>query len=440
MTEWKRPNRDELMAIAESVRRGQTYTPPYQGKYFTSRPTKFTPPLRRADPWIFEGFIQNLPTDKKIAEVLAFDPRADELMGSWRAVFDRSFPGWTDGSVFTDFENETSAAERAMRLIEKDIENHEARADKDYLSFEIHLNWLEPDPRDYRLHALDDAETVRSLTRLKAGQAFVFLGKHCLKYEGQDKNGQPRLSMAPSESRPKPKTRECGNSYWTWEFFQKYMLRKSVTVGGDSDLSWTLCDMASQGHRKAFIKNCASKSGTWTIDLHGIRFLRDASMRLRSVIYPHNLSMTAMVQEHLPFTHEQRFFIVNGRVVASACSDRNFSTLDQIKGKRLDDRLATLLKPEIEHGVFDRGVTSHVKDRKMAARFARLARRIASDARDHGILDYVVDIGLTAKGPAAIEVNELELSGPYCLNREWVTKAFARRPKAAPVEALADAA
>ncbi|TLX16043.1 ATP-grasp domain-containing protein [Rhizobium sp. MHM7A] len=440
MTKWEQLSKEGLMAIAESVREGNAYVPPYQGRYFTARPQQFGPPPHRAEPWTFEGNIQNLPTDDKIAEVLAFDPRAAELMAFWREVIDRSFPGWSDGSVFNDFENETSGTDRAMRLLQDDLERHELTPRRDYLNFEIFLNRMTPDPRDHRLHAIDDAETIRSLTHLNAGEAVIFLGAHRLTYDGQDKDGLPRLSMALSEFGQKKRSRESSNPYWTWHFFQKYMLRRSVTVSGDSDLLWTLCDMASQGFRKAFLKNCVSKGGTWTIDLEGVRFLRDAAMRVRSVVYPHNLAMKAMVQEHLPFTHEQRFFVVNGRVVASVCSDRNFSTLDQIPGKRLDHRLAALATPEIEHGAFDRGVTSHVTDRKMAARFARLARKIANDARGHGILDYVVDIGLTSKGPAAIEVNELELSGPYSLNRDWVAKAYARRQRSKPSSDVAAAA
>lgn len=441
MTGWTRPGKEELKAIAEGVLRGEPYIPPYQGRYFAKRPVEFTPPLRHPDPCMFEGHIGNLPTDEKIAEVLAFDPRAADLMGVWRRSFDLSFPNWTDGSVFPNFQNETSKVEHAMRLIEQDIEKHEtAPSYSDYLVLEIHLNWLRPDRRDYRLHAIDDAEVIRSLGELPSGQGTIFLGNHRLIYVGKSDDGTPLLAFASGESHKRPPTRESANPYWTWDFFQEHMRRESVTVVGDSDLSWTLCDMASQGHRKAFLKNCESKGGTWTINLDGVRFLRDAEMRVRSTIYPHNLSMKAMVQEHLPFTHEQRFFVVNGRVVASVCSDRTFSTLDQVKGKRLDHRLATLHTPEIEHGEFDRGVTSNVSDRRLSAQFARFARRIASEAREQGILDYVVDIGITARGPAAIEVNELELSGPYSLDRGWVTKAYARRSKNQQVTTQAEAA
>lgn len=440
MTSWKRPTSDELREIAEQVRRGEAYVPPYQGRYFTSRPLQFTPPQRPSDDWIYEGFLQNLPTDEKIAEVIAFDPRSEQLMRSWRAAFDRSFPGWTDGSVFPNFKNETSRADHAMNLIEKDLERQDTATTPDYLVFEVHLEWIKPDQRDYRLHAIDDAETIKSLINLEAGQAIIALGEHCIGYTGPDTDGTPLLSIIPNEQRKKRIGRESSNPYWTWEFFQKHMMRKSVTVTGDSDLKWTLCDMASQGHKKAFVKNCTSKGGTWTINLEGVRFLSDAATRVRGTIYPYALNMKAMVQEHLPFRCEQRFFVVDGQVVASVCSDRNLSTLDQVRGKRLDHRVATLLRPEIHHGEFDRGVTNHMADRNLSATFARLARAIAADARNHGILDYVVDIGLTERGPAAIEVNELELSGPYALNRDWITKAYRRRSKPMQQDTVAQAA
>jgi hypothetical protein len=111
-----------------------------------------------------------------------------------------------------------------------------------------------------------------------------------------------------------------------------------------------------------------------------------------------------------------------------------------VRGKRLDHRIATLLRPEIDCGEFDRGTTTYLSDRNLSARFARLARKIAADARGHGVLDFVVDIGLTERGPAAIEVNELELSGPYALNREWITKAYSRRSNATQQNITAHAA
>jgi hypothetical protein len=419
----------EIERLIEAAKRGEPYVPPYKGRYF--REKQLTPVVRVRDPekdGIFVAAIASLPTDAKLKEIISFDPRTKRLLEKWRMAFDRSFPDWQTNLPFSDFENEMSREAYAISQLKKISGSLEAKSYSTYLSLEIHLKNLEPDVRDFRLHGVDDADTIMSLAHLKPGKGIVLLNKTtAMKLIGVDPDGIPLLELV-TEGLEWVKARlEDDNKYWTWPFFQKYLNRRSVVVKGEEQIYCALADMAAQGHEKAFVKNCRSKSGTWTINLAGASFIGDVAARTKASIRPFGLGMEAMMQEHTPFSHEQRFFIVNGRVVASVCSDRNFSTMDRIVGKRLDPRIAILETPEIESGCFDRGITTHVHDRDLAAKFARFARNIAREGKDIGVSDYVVDIGLCERGVAAIEVNGLERSGPYSLDRALITKAFARR-------------
>lgn len=161
-----------------------------------------------------------------------------------------------------------------------------------------------------------------------------------------------------------------------------------------------------------------------------IRTFADADSKLSMLKTPD----ASIIQEHLPFTHEQRFYIHNGRLITSACSDRNFSRVDCREGKRLDDRLAVIQVPSINEGAYDRGITSHVVDRKTSAAFAREVRKIAAELKTHGILNYVVDMGLTERGITAVEINTLHYAGPYCMDHRWQAASYAKARKAEMAE------
>jgi hypothetical protein len=129
----------------------------------------------------------------------------------------------------------------------------------------------------------------------------------------------------------------------------------------------------------------------------------------------------------MPFTHEQRLFVLDGKLVTSVASDRHFCVSDARTNRRLDDRLAVIEVPSVDQGEYDRGVTNHVVDRKLSAQFARFARKIARELKEEGHLDYVIDLGITERGITAVEINTVHFAGPYCMEKMWITKAYDRR-------------
>lgn len=394
--------------------------------------------------------VNNLPTRKAVEAAAEFRPEARPLLELWRSIWNRSFPGWDEREDIIDRGNEAPRSESALKRFEqllslteevaeeprhvrrRDQANEASRATALRRNIE---SWMKIDeattlqvkePRDYRLHIIDDAETVVSYRDLHPGFGTVSHNGRLYRLAGHDEDGLPTFVRSDRSGGWESKRMSDHPEYWFWPRFQKYMKRRSVFAPNVRIAGAVLADMAAQGHTHAFAKASSCKQGTWTVNLHGIRTIKDALTRLDHTTGKSWESSGLIVQEHLPFSHEQRFFVVDGKVVASVASDRNFCVSDAYR-RRLDERLAVLLVPEVDQGVYDRGVTSNVVDRATAAKFARTARAIARDLQEDGYFDYVIDLGLTSRGVAAVEINTFHYAGPYCLERRWIAKAYERR-------------
>lgn len=431
----------EFINRAENWRDFKDATPMWVGQLW--KDWEMTPNLPKKEPEAVNAalvkYIRNLPRQADIDAVIAFCPDAAPLMQRWREIWDRSFPGWAESDRWSKRKNEEHYVEYAVNGLTRYKEKVEKELDstslnsmaKIYRTAEDWLAWAKEDLRDKRLHVIDDADIVTNCTHLAPGMGLLAFGEIYFQYDGVDTEGYPKFSeVAANKDRVNARVND-NPQYWTWDFFAPYMKRRSVLAANISDAGALLADMAWQGHKKAFVKAGGSKVGTWTVDLSDIKSLRDGEMTLRSIVPPDSTNVKGgyIIQEHLPFTHEQRFFVFDGRVIASACSDRHFSVMDKRPGRRLDDRIATLDVPEVDEGVYDRGITHHISDRKTAAAFAWKAREIARVCRENGVKDFVVDLGITSRGVTAVEINTLHLSGPYCLDRRWFMQAWERRRK-----------
>jgi hypothetical protein len=429
----------EFLNRAENWRDFQDARPAWVGQLWKDWPMEPQLPKKEADAVhaAMVKYIRNLPRKQDIEAVIAFRPEAAPLMERWREAWDRSFPGWEEADRWASRKNEEHYVEWALngmtKFVDKMIvdENKLGSLAKAYRTAEEWLAWAKDDLRDKRLHVIDDADITLSCVHLSPGMGLLAFGNIYFQYDGMDADGYPKFSEArASQTRVDARVND-NPKYWTWDFFLPYMNRRSLVADNLKDAGALIADMAWQGHKKAFIKAGGSKVGTWTIDLSGIKTLTDGEMALRGVLPTDatNVKQGYIIQEHLPFTHEQRFFVHDGRLIASVCSDRHFSVTDKRPNRRLDDRIATLDVPEVDRGAYDRGVTHHVSDRQLSARLARKAREIARVCRENGVLDFVVDIGLTSRGITAVEINTLHLSGPYCLDRRWFMQSFERRKK-----------
>ncbi|TLX15916.1 hypothetical protein [Rhizobium sp. MHM7A] len=372
-------------------------------------------------------WVHSLPHDSVIENIIAFRPEAEPLMRRWREIWDRSFPNWQNHEPWT-----TDKVEKSQEEYWKEWAT-DALNEKNYkwqpidklhvMDNAIHAD--KADLRDYRLHVIDDADKVLNMTQLDDGMGILKVMDEPVIYVGRHSDGMARFEFAKHVSKYRiNKPLHETPRYWNWPFFLKHLGRKGAVAPSKGAAGAILFDMSLQGHSHAFLKLAKGK-GTWTIPLTGINTLTDAENRLLALLLKDrsNENPNLIIQEHVPFTHEQRFYINNGRVFASACSDRHFCVLDA-SGKRLDHRLAVLTRPSIDSGYFDRGITRHISDRKTSALFARKARRIARELKAHGILEYSLDIGLTERGPVCIEINTLHNAGPYNLRRELYMRAY----------------
>jgi hypothetical protein len=392
--------------------------------------------------------LHSVPTRETIEAAAAFRPEARELLEAWRLIWDRSFPDFQFDEGSAVRLNEKSRADYTLSRFDRLAEHFTTSvrpasivgsslinlAHK-WKSVENAMSGDMEDIRDYRLHIIDDAEAVVSFRHLKPGFGVLSFYKTLFRLVGHSSDGLPlfeRFERSTEQYQKgwEPSRLDDHPEYWFWPSFQKYMNRRSVYAPDLTVAGALVADMAWQGHTHAFIKAALPKQGTWTLNLSRVKTIEDGSRALAFLIGKtenNGNRFPLIIQEQLPFTHEQRLFVIDGKLVTSVASDRHFCVSDARSDRRLDDRLAVIHVPSVDQGEYDRGVTSHVVDRKLAARFARLAREIARDLKKEGHLDYVIDLGMTERGITAVEINTVHFAGPYCMEKKWITKAYDRR-------------
>ncbi|MBY3433534.1 ATP-grasp domain-containing protein [Rhizobium laguerreae] len=288
--------------------------------------------------------------------------------------------------------------------------------------------------RNFLHHYVDDAFSFLSLGSAQPGMAVLWTPHDLmLLYTGKDDEGFLTFGSLTQTERAAISSmiktgHEDDGRYWQWKPMLKGMRRESMEADDHIDTAEILLDMAKRGHRRGFVKAIRSKCGTWTVDLTGVETASDALRNLIRDGFDSSDSFRygLVVQEHLPTTREQRFFVTNGRIVASVCSDRNLNGTNLRAGRYFDERVAVIQRPEVAGGEFERGQTANEVNRPLAAAFAREARRIVREMRAEGRTHYVLDMGLTERGVVAIEINSFFRSGPYCLDRRRVAEAHKR--------------
>jgi hypothetical protein len=377
--------------------------------------------------------ISSLPYDEVINATIAFQPKAEPLLRRWREIWDRSFPGWQFLPKWHFDKSEKPMTEHFVYDIERAFNFAANKTVSTAEGISIFDNWVEEvcdDKRDYRLHVIDDADAVCAMVHLAPNAGFLSAVNVVIQYTGTDDEGYPIFREAEEASKRVRNRLDNCPDYWNWPFYKKYLGRRAVVTKDGKHTAAVLADMALQGYTHAFLKGVAQKTGTWTVNIGGVTNLETAQQRLAGTLDRDHVNAPMYVQEQVPFTHEQRFYIQGGRMFASACSDRNFSAMNS-NGRRLDSRVAILKRPSIDAGYYDRGQTENVEDRKTSAMFARQVRKIVAELRDYGLQDYSIDMGLTERGMISVEVNTLHMAGPYNMRRELYTRQFERTRKRA---------
>jgi hypothetical protein len=400
--------------------------------------------------------ITNVPDEKEHDTVKEAFPAAADILDRWRANWDRIkesnplTPGLLRerGKRGAIYKTEIEWTELRRKRFDEIVSGIYVGRDgmRRLLQADYHERHLQGRQRNFLHHYVDDAFSFFSLASAQPGMAVLWTPVFdlMLLYTGMDDDGFLTFSPLHTSERDEVKKmikekHEDDGKYWLWEPIRKGMRRSSEEARDHLGAADILLDMARRGHRRAFVKAVKSKCGTWTVDLTGVSTHEDALMGLIRGGFDSSDSFRygLVVQEHLPPTREQRFFVTNGRIVASVCSDRNLNGTNMREGRYFDERVAIIERPEVEGGEFERGQTAHEVDRPLAAAFARAARKIVREMRAEGRMHYVVDMGLTERGVVAIEINSFFRSGPYCLDRRRVAAAH-RRSLAAEQIAIAE--
>lgn len=407
-------------------------------------------PMREVMPtpsWVNDAHlvsVSNVPHPDEIEIVKEVFPDAAHSLERWRdtwqanvlaefpLVAERTLPPKGKSSLYrTEIQFHLQNEIAMSRILSGVIRRHDLGRLIRHDYFARHLSGRQ---RNYLHHYVDNAYAFLSLAEAEPGMAILVTGFNMpLLYTGIDSNGMLTFEpLSPGNeqklSRYISSFHEDDGKYWKWGPIVKAMDREVYDAPDHHHAADILLDMADRGHPKAFVKSAKSKGGTWTVNLSGVRTHRDALLSLARDGFDsyENLNRDLIIQEHLPTTREQRYFVSGGRIVAGVCSDRNLNATNMREGRIIDDRVAVIERPEVNGGEFERGQTGHEVNRPLAARFAKLARQIAKEMKAEGRLHYVLDMGLTERGVVAIEINSFFRSGPYCLDHRRVAKAHRR--------------
>lgn len=387
----------------------------------------------------------HFPTEELVAALLAFRPDAASSIRRWQEIFNRSLspvslalsahkqgvgvesrrkwiaPCFTDASYWAKRGDRAGAAD-CLR-----------RADA------IAATLTNAGHRDWRLHALQDVDAFVSLEDAKPGSVVFVREDREFLFSHHDSDGLPVLAEIGTLSDLDLGGRDWMNTVrdaafpgdpedWSMAPFRALCGRPMAMTQSLNETAYVLLAMAHQGETKAFLKGRAAKSGTWVIHLNAHDTARDLLTRIVATA-PAGFAFGMngiLVQQYLPFHAEQRFFIVGGRVIASAASDRRDCWIDRPSDRRLDDRVAVPAVAPMGDHIYDRGTSPSHQDRVLSAKMARFARRFAEQMRSTYEHDYVLDVGLSDAGIAAVEMNRFYYAGPYGLSRRHVYRARAR--------------
>lgn len=384
---------------------------------------------------------RHLPTGNTVEAVLKAHPESGDLMRAW-------------SELWKGVEIDELAAETGLSALDPESANIAAHARnlarmlpgaKIQDAAAMHVSQIrrearrKPPSRDGIAHALEDA-TVQTLFSSHGvpfavwiddgiDDAIAFAPRDgTLRRIAEDDEAHDHIQAVAA------RFYAADDPYWTSDAFREASGRATAVTLSHDHLVMTLLDMAAQGHRKAFLKTVSFKRGTWVIDIGGIRDADTMALQLHRTVgsnyaalySPTKASRAMVVQEFLPFTHEHRFFVVAGRIVASTASDRSLTVLDA--GPRIvDERVAVLSTPADEAGRYDRGEARSPVDRVLAAEMARKALALVRALDREAMVGdcYVLDMGLTERGVRPIEINTIMLSGLYAAPYARVARAFA---------------
>lgn len=343
----------------------------------------------------FFAQIRHLPTDALMAQVVAARPEAAELMRQWRGLFDRCLPDWQASRVRND-RLALPSKDKHRDWLESTFQRSDSGLSADTLgSIDFVLRdepKQEPD-RDCQA-AITDATLALAIAYEFAPRGGVLaspLGIHIV--NALDDIGQPLLEDAigtPFSKRFQQRSNRKFD-FWNWPFLLPHLGRLLAKVDTFS-VGQTLFDMKLHGHAEAVLTDFKR---THVLDLSKADTIQDLALLAKGTIEYERNRQVLFVTERMKMIASQRFFVVDGRVVASSSLDRNLSVLDA-SGKRLDERVRQCGSSDVDISTVNR---------PLAAALAKKARAIAKDLKRNGILECDVDVTMSERGPVLTWVN-----------------------------------
>lgn len=361
--------------------------------------------------------VRSMPTDAVIDLVLSERPEAEELMRQWRDLFDRSFPDWREKRLRSQ-EISYPRMDSDAEWLKTTFRNSETGIGADTLaSIDAVLRREKTEVKADTSGIINDAAMALAIAREcepRGGIIMSPLGSHIV--NGCDRDEKPVFEDAfktTSRNRFHYRLLHRTFEYWNWPFLLKHM-GKRLAKTSSHDIGFTLLDMKFHGHHEAVITNFMN---WYHVDLSKADTIKDLTLLANSVVGSKWKNSTFFVTEKINNSKYQRFFIIDGRVAASATLDHNLNALDQ-SPTRLDERV-TPIRPGYEGG--------SVVDRSAAAALARKARRIAVDLKANGILECAVDVAMTDRGPQLIWLNGIDTAGRGTVSIHRYVQAFKRK-------------
>jgi hypothetical protein len=364
--------------------------------------------------------VGSLPTDAMISEVVAFKPEAAELMKRWRDLLDRSLPDWQSMRIWGNRISSPRSDSHAEWL-KTALKDAERGFSADTLASIDYVLRSEQKQTEYNCHiAVNDAAIALAIAydcEPRGGILMSPLGTHIV--NGLDEEGLPVLEDAfPTTSRNRFHYRLLNRKFdfWNWPLMIPHLggvLAKTEKI----DLGHTLFDMKLHGHLTAVITDFEEWSA---VDLTQAHTIADLQLLANSIYMDRRNGSSLFVTEKVPLKADQRFFIVDGHVIASASIDKHLNTLDST-GKRLDERVRV-------HDAKN-GERSQI-DRQTSAALARKARLIASDLKKHGVLEGAIDVGMSDRGAILTWVTPIDGSDLGTVSIERYVAGFTRKRKA----------
>jgi hypothetical protein len=363
--------------------------------------------------------VHSLPTDDIISGAIAHRPDAETVMRAWRAIWDRSFPSWQEGK---SGENPLSPLRRRhSKWLSKALSDAEGGAlcsnTVASVDFVLRMDYSN-DAADWA-SIINDASAVVEMTSRCIPRTLVMktpAGSFIV--SGFDSDEMPLLEKAfdtISIHRHHYRLFNRKLDYLNWPFLMKHLGRTLAHARTRTSAALTLLDMKTQGYSDAIVTDHES----WhNFDLARSADHLDFKRRINAAFGSEvGQQQSFFITENVVLTGRQRFFLVDGRVAASACCDCSLTALDA-QECRLDSRVVVPVGGKEGRAVADRAA---------AALLARKARSVAIDLRANGVLECAFDLALSDRGPMLIWLTSLELADRGTLSMARFIAAFERK-------------